>query len=232
MKVTIVIPVYNEKKTILKIIDRIKKQTKINKQIIIVDDRSTDGTREIIEKKLSKKVDVIIYKNKNSGKGSAIKSAISRINGNVVIIQDADLEYNPKDYMKLLKPIKNNLTKVVYGSRVLNKNRYKNHNFTSRFRIFANQILTIFSNIINNQNLTDAHTCYKVFTYKVFKKLNLDEKGFGFDSEVTSDLSKKNIKIMEVPISYKGRTYAEGKKISFKDGIRTIYVLLKYKFLK
>ena len=120
----------------------------------------------------------------------------------------------------------------MYGSRVLGKKRYISNKFTSLIRVFANHVLTIFSNFINNQNLTDAHTCYKVFTYKVFKKLNLDEKGFGFDSEVTSDLSKKNIKIIEVPISYKGRTYAEGKKISFKDGIRTIYVLLKYKFLK
>tara|TARA_Y100000590_G_scaffold465589_1_gene638312 strand:+ start:278 stop:976 length:699 start_codon:yes stop_codon:yes gene_type:complete len=232
MKVTIIIPVYNEKKTILKIIDKIKKQTQIKKQIIIVDDKSTDGTRELIKKKLLQKVDLIIFKNKNSGKGSAIKSAIRGIKGNIVIIQDADLEYSPSDYMKLVKPIKNNLTQVVYGSRVLNKNRYKNHNFTSRFRIFANHILTVFSNVLNNQKLTDAHTCYKVFTSKIFKNLTLDEKRFGFDSEVNSELSKKNIKIIEVPIGYKGRTYEEGKKITFKDGIRTIYVLLKYKFFK
>ena len=227
--ITVIIPCYNEVKTINTIIDKVYKQ-KLKKQIIVVDDFSTDGTREILKKKLKKKIDKIIFHSRNYGKGAAINSAKKFIKGNIIIIQDADLEYSPKDYNKLVKPIKEKEYKVVYGSRVLGKNRYFENEFSSIFRVFANHILTIISNILNNQNLTDAHTCYKVFDAKIFKKIKLEEKGFSFCPEVTTKVSLLNEKIKEVPISYKGRDYSEGKKINFKDGFIALKTLLKYRF--
>ena len=227
--ITVIIPCYNEIKTISIIIDKVYKQ-KLKKQIIVVDDFSTDGTREILKKKLKKKIDKIIFHNRNYGKGAAINSAKKFVKGNIIIIQDADLEYSPKDFNKLVKPIKEKEYKVVYGSRVLGKNRYFENEFSSIFRVFANHILTIISNILNNQNLTDAHTCYKVFDTKIFKKIKLKEKGFSFCPEVTTKISLLNEKIKEVPISYKGRDYSEGKKINFKDGFIALKTLLKYRF--
>lgn len=229
---TIIIPVFNEIKTIKKIIEKILEINFINKEIILVDDGSTDGTKTLIENELYKMVTKVIYHNKNLGKGSAIKSAQNFINGDYVIIQDADLEYNPNDYYKLLKPIIDGKYEVVYGSRVLGKNRYKSKNFISIFRIFANHILTIFSNLINFQKLTDAHTCYKVFRAEIFKKIILEENGFSFCPEVTTKISNMNIDIFEIPISYDGRDYKDGKKIKFKDAIDAIITLIKYKFLK
>ena len=227
MKLTIIIPCYNEVDTILKIVDKIKKQKKL-KQIILIDDFSKDGSRELIKKKLINKVDKIIFHKRNFGKGQCIISAKKFVNGDIVLIQDADLEYSPSDYKRLIKPIINKKTQVVYGSRVLNKQRYKSNNFTSTFRIFANHILTIISNIINSQNLTDAHTCYKVFDAKIFMKIKLKEKGFNFCPEITSKISKLKIKILEIPIKYHGRTYEKGKKIKFRDGIIAIRTILKY----
>ena len=199
MKITIIIPCYNEVDTILKIVDKIKRQ-KLLKQIILVDDFSTDGSRELIKKKLINKIDKIIFHKKNFGKGQCIISAKKFVKGDIVLIQDADLEYSPSDYKKLIKPIINKKAQVVYGSRVLNKERYKSNNFTSTFRIFANHILTIISNFINSQNLTDAHTCYKVFDAKIFMKIKLKEKGFNFCPEITSKISKLKIQILEIPI--------------------------------
>ena len=227
--ITVIIPCYNEIKTISIIIDKVYKQ-KSKKQIIVVDDYSTDGTRKILKKKLRKKIDKIILHNKNYGKGAAINSAKKFIKGNIIIIQDADLEYSPKDFNKLIKPIMDKKYNVVYGSRVLGKNRYFENEFSSIFRVFANHILTIISNILNNRNLTDAHTCYKVFDKKIFKKIKLEEKGFSFCPEVTTKVSRLNEKIKEVPISYKGRDYSEGKKINFKDGFIALKTLLKYRF--
>lgn len=227
--ITVIIPCYNEVKTINIIIDKVYKQ-KLKKQIIVVDDFSTDGTREILKKKLKKKIDKIIFHNRNYGKGAAINSAKKFVKGNIIIIQDADLEYSPKDFNKLIKPIMDKKYNVVYGSRVLGKNRYFENEFSSIFRVFANHILTIISNILNNQNLTDAHTCYKVFDTKIFKKIKLKEKGFSFCPEVTTKISLLNEKIKEVPISYKGRDYSEGKKINFKDGFIALKTLLKYRF--
>ena len=229
---TIIIPVFNEINTIEKIINKVQAENFISKQIILVDDASTDGTKELIENKLQKMVTKVIYHQHNMGKGSAIRSAQNIVEGDYVIIQDADLEYNPEDYSKLLKPIIEGSFSVVYGSRVLGKNRYQLTNFTSIFRIFANHLLTIFSNLINNQNLSDAHTCYKVFKSNVFKQLDLEEKGFAFCPEVTTKLSNMKYQIKEVPISYNGRSFKDGKKIKFKDALEAIFVLLKYKLLK
>ena len=225
---TIIIPVYNETNTIVKIIDQILK-TKIKKQIIVVDDCSTDGSKEKIIKN-KRKIHKIVFHKKNLGKGAAIRTAQKYIKGKLVIIQDADLEYNPKDYKKLIKPIIKKKSLAVYGSRVLGKKRYMTNDFTSLMRVFFNHILTIISNFLNRQKLTDAHTCYKVFDSKLFKKIKLKENGFAFCPEVTTKISKLKIDITEIPISYKGRTYKQGKKISYYDGVMAIFALIKYKF--
>ena len=231
MILTVIIPVFNEKKTIQKIIHKIKLVSNIKKQIILVDDGSTDGTTEVIKKNLSFKVDKIIFHKKNFGKGAAIISAKKFIKGDYVIIQDADLEYNPQDYQKILRLMIDKKKLAVYGSRVLGKKRYSVKNFTSKSRVFFNHILTIFSNILFSQNLSDAHTCYKAFNVNLFKKIILIEKDFAFCPEITAKVSKLGIKIYEVPIDYSGRSYEEGKKISIYDGFRAIYVLIKYKFI-
>lgn len=230
MILTVVIPVFNEVKTIEKIILKIKSLKNVKTQIIVVDDFSSDGTKAVLKKKLNKLVDKIYFHEINKGKGAAIITASKFIKGDFVIIQDADLEYDPRDYKKLIEPLENNKYKVVYGSRVLNKNRYANKNFISIFRIFANHMLTILSNIINNQNLTDAHTCYKVFKKDIFLKLKLESKDFAFCTEVNTKLAKMNIPILEIPIRYKGRNNKEGKKIRMIDGAIAIYSIFKFKF--
>jgi dolichol-phosphate mannosyltransferase len=227
-KVTIIIPVFNEKNYIDKIIKKIKNNIYFNKQIIVVDDYSSDGTRKIIKK--IKNIDKIIFHKKNLGKGAAIKSAIPYIKGNIVAIQDADLEYNPMDLNKLIKIMISKDLRVIYGSRVLNKKRYNSDMFISNFRIFGNHVLTIISNFLNNQKLTDAHTCYKILKSDIFMKLNLQENDFAFCPEVTTKISLLNEVIKEVPISFKGRTVAEGKKIQFYDAIRALITILKYKY--
>lgn len=230
MKITVIIPVFNELKTVRAIIDKILNLKDLDIQIILVDDFSTDGTRELIENELSKKVDKVLFHSSNKGKGSAIISAKKFIKGNIVIIQDGDLEYDPKDYYQLIKPILDNSYKIVYGSRVLGKGRYRTNKFTSLFRIFCNHILTIISNFINSQNLTDAHTCYKVFKSEVFNEIILEENGFNFCPEITTKVSNLGIKIFEVPINYNGRTHKEGKKIKLIDGFEAILTIIKYKF--
>ena len=229
---SIIVPCFNEEKTIKKIIKKILQIKKINKQIIIVNDGSTDNSLKLINTFRSK-VDTIINHKFNRGKGSCIRSAKKKIKGDIVLIQDSDLEYNPKDYKKLIDPIIKKKYDVVYGSRVLHKNRLENiDNFSHWVRIYANFILTFLNNIINNQSLTDAHTCYKVFKSKIFKKIILKEDDFSFCPEITTKISNLGYKIFEVPISYNGRKYSEGKKIKLKDGFKAIYVLLKYKFFK
>ncbi len=226
--ISIIIPVYNEKDYIDKIILKIKKNIKFRKQIIIVDDYSTDGTRKIIKR--IKNIDKIIFHKKNMGKGAAIKSAVPYIKGNIVAIQDADLEYNPKDLNKLIKIMISKNLKVIYGSRVLNKKRYNSNLFISNFRTFGNHVLTILSNFLNNQNLTDAHTCYKIFKSDIFIKFNLQENDFAFCPEVTTKVSLFKEKIEEAPILFKGRTAEEGKKIQFYDAIRALTTILKYRY--
>ena len=231
---TVIIPCFNEKKTIFKVLKRIQRLKNIKIQIILVDDNSNDGTKELIKNKLSKKVDHVIFHRKNFGKGAAIISSQKFIKGNIVLIQDADLEYNPKDFYKLLKPFENKDINVVYGSRVLGRKKISLfsyiQNFSNSFRIFGNYILTKLSNYINNQSLTDAHTCYKVFRKKIFFKLKIKEKGFSFCPEVTTKLSNLSCSIIEVPISYNGRGIKDGKKIRFKDAIIALITIFKYKY--
>ena len=224
------IPCYNEKSTIIRLIKKINQQ-KINKEVIIVDDGSDDGTKELLKKINRRKYNInkIFFKKKNSGKGSSIRVAQKHINGKYVIIQDADLEYNPKDYKKILDKFKSNsFIQCVYGSRVLgNEKRIRPKKIIFIFTIFANKMLTIISNLLNNQKLTDAHTCYKAFVAKTFKKIKLERNGFDFCPEITSKISKMGIKIYEVPISYHARTYQDGKKIKFKDAFYALYTLIK-----
>tara|TARA_B110000008_G_scaffold241939_1_gene250043 strand:+ start:36 stop:746 length:711 start_codon:yes stop_codon:yes gene_type:complete len=225
---SIIIPVYNEKKTIKKLLLKLDRLKKTKKEIIVVDDASTDGTTKILRDN-SHFIKHLVFHKKNTGKGGAIKSARKLVRGNVVIIQDADLEYNPLDYKKLLFFISKGY-KVVYGSRVLGGNRYLSKNFSSFMRIFYNHALTILSNILNNQKLTDAHTCYKMFRSDIFLDIKLIEDDFSFCPEITTKIALKGIDIKEVPIRYSGRNYKEGKKIRFKDGIKAILTLFKYRF--
>lgn len=227
-KLSIIIPVYNEKHTIQKILDKIYKLKQIKKEIIVVNDASNDGTKEILYRN-KKKITHLVDHKKNHGKGAAIKTAQKLITGDVVVIQDGDLEYDPSDYIKLLREISKGYN-VVYGSRVLGKNRYLSKNFSSKLRIFYNHILTIISNILNSQHLTDAHTCYKMFKSDVFLNIDLKERGFSFCPEITTKIGLKNITIKEVPIKYNGRSYEEGKKINYMDGIKAIFTLFKCRF--
>jgi len=233
MKLTVIIPVFNEINTISILLKKVLSE-KTPKQVIVVDDCSTDGTKKILNKKFKNKIDKLIFHKKNKGKGAAIKTAQKFILGEYVIIQDADLEYDPKEYRNFMDEIKKNKykLKVIYGSRVLKKRKiYKKQNFSHKIRIWGNYLLTVLSNVINDQNLTDAHTCYKMFDSAIFKFIELKEKGFAFCPEVTTKISKLKIKIHEIPINYTGRTYEEGKKIKTIHGIEAVFALLKYRFL-
>jgi len=223
--ITIIIPCYNEVKTIEIIVNKILKLNKYEFEIIIVDDYSIDGTREILKNKLSSKVSLIIYNEKNYGKGYCIKKGIEQSNGNIILIQDADLEYDPNDYPKLINPIINNYADVVYGSRFLGGDEKRVLFF---WHTVANKILTLISNVFSNLNLTDMECGYKVFRAEVFKKIKLKQNRFGFEPEITAKIAKMNIRIFEVGVSYFGRTYSEGKKITYKDAFNALYCIIKY----
>ena len=230
MKLTIIIPVYNEINTINILLKKVI-EVGIDKQIIVVDDFSSDGTREIIIKNFENKIDKLILHEKNLGKGAAIISAKKYINGDFVIIQDADLEYDPNQYILFLNELKKKKIDALYWSRVLKKKKFNNiQNFSHKIRIWGNIFLTSVSNLINRQNLTDAHTCYKMVRADIFKSIPLKEKGFAFCPELNTKLSNIGIKITEIPINYNGRTYDEGKKISAVDGLIAIKTLFKYKY--
>tara|TARA_B100001175_G_scaffold308043_1_gene307998 strand:+ start:433 stop:1134 length:702 start_codon:yes stop_codon:yes gene_type:complete len=232
MKLTIIIPVYNEIKFINILLNKVL-NTKINKEVIVVDDCSNDGTREVIIENFKNKIDRLILHEKNQGKGASIISAQKFVNGDYVIIQDADLEYDPNQYEIFIDEIKKNNFKALYGSRVLKKDKYYNvQNFSHKIRIWGNVFLTFVSNKINKQNLTDAHTCYKMIDSKIFKSLQLKEKGFAFCPELTTKLANLGVSIFEIPINYQGRTYEEGKKIGAIDGFSAIIALLKYRFFE
>ena len=234
IKISIIIPCYNEKNTLIKIINKIilslNNHNFKSYEILIVDDGSSDGTTEIIKENFSLNNNFkTFFHDKNLGKGAAIKTAKKNSSGDIIIIQDADLEYDPDDYDKLLNPIIDGNFKVVYGSRVLNRERYKISGFNSKVRIFGNHFLTIISNFLNRQNLTDAHTCYKVFHRDLFDLITLEENDFAFCPEVTSKISNLGFKIHEVPISYNGRSYKEGKKIKTTDALKALKTLIKYR---
>ena len=226
-KITILIPCFNESKTIEEVVLKTKQNEITDKEIIIVDDFSNDGSKEILKEKLSSKVDKIIYHDKNLGKGACIKTGLKHVTGEVVIIQDADLEYDPNEYKKLIKPILEFKADIVYGSRFVGSEGKRTLYFWNRV---ANYILTTFSNICTNINLTDMETGFKCFRTSAIKSINLKENGFGFEPEVTAKLANKNFKFFEVGITYQGRTYEEGKKIRAIDGVKAIFCIIKYNF--
>ena len=228
-KITILIPCYNEVNTIEKLIEKVLKSEISDKEVIIIDDFSTDGTKEILQSKLNKLVKKIVYHDKNLGKGACIRSGMEHVTGEIIIIQDADLEYNPNEYKKLIEPITNGQADVVYGSRFQGGGSKRVLYFWNRV---ANYFLTILSNIFTNINLTDMETGYKCFTTKAAKSIALVENRFGFEPEITAKLAKKKYRFVEIGISYNGRTYDEGKKIRAIDGIKAIYYIFKYNLFK
>ena len=225
MKLSIIVPCYNEKDTLPEIISLIKQSPVEEKEIILVDDGSSDGTTDLIRREVEKTVDRVIYHPKNMGKGAAIRSALQYVTGDVVIIQDADLEYDPREYPKLIAPIIEGKADVVYGSRFLGEGPHRVHMF---WHYVGNKLLTILSNMFTNLNLTDMETCYKTFKTGVLKNINLKEKGFGVEPEMTVKMAKQNCRVYEVGISYHGRSYSEGKKINWKDGLKALYLIIKY----
>jgi glycosyltransferase involved in cell wall biosynthesis len=227
LKLSIVIPVYNEKKYICEVIDRVIKADigHLAKEIIVVDDYSTDGTREILKKKIEPLVDCVIYKVRNQGKSSALRVGFSHVTGDFVVVQDADLEYDPAEYIRLLKPILDGKADVVYGSRFAESGPGRGMFF---WRYAGNRFLTLLSNMFSNLNLTDMETCYKMFRKDVIDSMSIEQNRFGFEPEFTAKIARGNWRIQEVGISYSGRTYSEGKKINWKDAFHALYCILKY----
>lgn len=226
MKLSIVIPVYNEKNTVLKIIQQVQDvKLEMEKEIILIDDGSTDGTRDILEHLEYPNVKVKLHE-ENQGKGAALRTGFALATGDFVIIQDADLEYDPREYPVLLTPLLDGRADAVYGSRFLGGP----HRVFFFWHYIGNKMLTTFSNVLSNLNLTDMETCYKVFRKEILDKLTLKSNRFGIEPEITLKLAKQKCRIYEVPISYSGRDYTEGKKIGWKDGVAAIFHLIRFKF--
>lgn len=228
MKLSVIIPAYNEKNTVLELLRRVEAvPLSLDKEIIVVDDFSTDGTREALGG-LGRPDIKVLFHAKNMGKGSALRTGFSEATGDIVLIQDADLEYDPAEYPGLLAPILDGRADVVYGSRFLGGP----HRVLFFWHSVGNRFLTNLSNILTNLNLTDMETCYKVFRRDVLRKMTLKSRRFGFEPEVTVKVAKLKCRIYEVPISYSGRDYAEGKKITWKDGLAALWHILRYRFFK
>jgi glycosyltransferase involved in cell wall biosynthesis len=225
-KLSVVIPVYNERGTVREIIDRVQ-QVKLSKEIIIVDDGSTDGTREELARIEREHPNVkVVLQPRNMGKGRALRTGFQTAGGEYVIVQDADLEYDPQDYHKLIKPLESGVADAVYGSRFITT---EEHRVLYFWHSVGNKVLTLLSNMFTDLNLTDMETCYKVFRRELIQSIELEEDRFGFEPEITCKLSRLRARIYEVGIAYYGRTYEEGKKIGLRDGFRALWCIVKYR---
>ena len=229
MKLSVIIPCYNETNTIEAIVEAVRRAPWPDIEIIVVDDASTDGTRDKLRGPLAARIDRVELHEVNQGKGAALRSGIRLATGDVVIIQDADLEYDPSQYPRLVAPIAENRADVVFGSRFMGAEPHRVLYFWHRM---GNGLLTLFSNMCTNLNLTDMETCYKVFRREIIQSIPIEENRFGFEPEITAKVAKMGVRIFEVGISYYGRTYAEGKKIGYTDGLRAIYCILKYNLFR
>ena len=229
MKVSIVIPCYNEESTIRTIVKRVRNSPIDLHEIIIVDDASRDGSREILKEWEGDDLVQVFYHDVNQGKGAALRTGFSKVTGEVIIIQDADLEYDPAEYPLLLQPILEGNADVVFGSRFMGG---RPHRVVYFWHMMGNRFLTLASNMMTNLNLTDMETCFKVFKREILDQIHIKEDRFGFEPEVTAKVARLDCRIFEVGISYYGRTYAEGKKIGWKDGVRAIYAILKYNLFR
>ncbi len=224
MKLSVIIPVYNEAATVREIVSRVRALPR-DLEIILVDDGSTDGTREILRREIEPSDAKVVYLDRNRGKGAAVRAAIEHVTGDVSVIQDADLEYNPQDLLDLLRPIEEDKADVVYGSRFVSG---KERRVLFFWHSLGNRFLTVLSNCFTNLNLTDMETCYKMFRTEILRRITLEQDRFGFEPEITAKVSRLGCRIYEVGISYSGRDYAQGKKIGWKDGIVAIWCILKY----
>ena len=222
---SIVIPCYNEKASIRTIVDKVREAPVAHKEIIIVDDCSTDGTSEVLDTEIAPLVSKVIHQKQNGGKGAALHTGFASATGDIVIIQDADMEYDPNEYARVIEPICNDEADVVYGSRFAETKRYDD---AYKQNIAANLFLTRLSNLFTGLKLTDMETCYKAFRREIIQSIELKEKRFGFEPEITAKLASRKVRMAEVPISYFPRKVEEGKKINWKDGVRAIYCIVKY----
>lgn len=229
MRISVVIPCYNEARTIRAVVDRVRAAPVGPKEIIIVDDGSRDGTRDLLRTEIAPLVDRIVYHEENRGKGAALRTGFAAATGDIVIPQDADLEYDPADYPKLLQPILDGKADVVFGSRFQGGAPHRVLYFWHRV---GNQLLTLLSNMLTNLNLTDMESCYKVFRRDLLRRITLEENRFGIEPELTAKVARLKAAVYEVGISYSGRTYAEGKKIGWRDGGRALWAILKYNLLR